>query len=251
MTSEFAGLKAIVTGAGSGIGLAVAKALSDAGATVMGLDIHEGSMKPFATWISCNIGDDASVAAAFVKIAEICDVIDIVVNNAGIGAVGTVADATSKEWNEVLNINVIGISRISSAALPFLRKSASAAIVNTCSIAAVVGIPKRAIYSASKGAVMSLTLAMAADFVTENIRVNAVTPGTADTPWVGRLLAKSGNPEAERIALEARQPLGRLVSPQEVARAILYLASPLQASTTGTLLPVDGGIFGLRVPPRE
>lgn len=248
MTTEFAGLKAIVTGAGSGIGLAVAKALSAAGATVYGLDIQEGEMAPFATWIFCNIGEDASVAAAFIKIAATTDVIDILANNAGVGAVGTVADATSKEWHDVLNINVVGTSRITSAALPFLRKSRSAAVINTCSIAATTGLPKRAIYSASKGAVMSLTLAMAADFIPEKIRVNAVNPGTADTPWVGRLLARSEDPVAERAALEGRQPLGRLVAAEEVARAILYLASPLQASTTGTILPVDGGMYGLRLP---
>jgi 2-keto-3-deoxy-L-fuconate dehydrogenase len=142
----------------------------------------------------------------------------------------------------------VGTSRVTSAALPFLRKSRSAAVVNTCSIAATTGLPKRAIYSASKGAVMSLTLAMAADFIPEKIRVNAVTPGTADTPWVRRLLASSEDPVAERAALEGRQPLGRLVAADEVARAILYLASPFQASTTGTILPVDGGMYGLRLP---
>ena len=170
------------------------------------------------------------------------------INNAGIGAIGTVADSTSEEWLKVLNINVVGISRISSAALPFLRKSKSAAIVNTCSIAATAGLPLRAVYSASKGAVLSLTLAMAADFVKEGIRVNCVNPGTADTPWVGRLLAQATDPVAQRAALEARQPMGRLVSADEVARAILFLANPLQASTTGTSLAVDGGMQGLRLP---
>lgn len=248
MKTEFAGLKTIVTGAGSGIGLAVAKALFDAGATVYGLDIQEGGMKPYATWIPCNIGEDASVAHAFEKVGALTKVIDILANNAGVGAVGTIADATTQEWHDVLNINVVGTSRVTTAALPFLRSSKSPAVVNTCSIAATIGIPKRAIYSASKGALMSLTLAMAADFIPDRIRVNAVTPGTADTPWVGRLLASSEDPIAERAALEGRQPLGRLVTPDEVARAILYLASPLQGSTTGTILPVDGGMFGLRLP---
>jgi NAD(P)-dependent dehydrogenase (short-subunit alcohol dehydrogenase family) len=149
-----------------------------------------------------------------------------------------------------MNVNVAGISRVTAAALPLLRKSKQASVINTCSIAATVGLPKRAVYSASKGAVQSLTLAMAADHVYENIRVNCVNPGTADTPWVGRLLAKAADPAAERAALEARQPMGRLVSPQEVASAILYLASPKQASTTGTILAVDGGMNGLRLPGR-
>jgi len=131
---------------------------------------------------------------------------------------------------------------------PLLLKSKNPAIVNTCSIAATVGLPKRAVYSASKGAVMSLTLAMAADFVKQGIRVNCVNPGTADTPWVARLLAAASDPVAERKALEARQPMGRLVSADEVANAILYLASPQQSSTTGTVLAVDGGMDGLRLP---
>ena len=248
MSSEFKGLIAVVTGAGSGIGLAVAETFHQAGATVFGLDIAEGAMAPFATFISCNIGDSASVKSAFATLSAKTDRIDILANNAGVGATGTVEDATDEDWDRVLNINVVGTSRVSAAALPLLRKSSSPSIVNTCSIAATAGLPKRAIYSASKGAIMSLTLAMAADHVKEGIRVNCVNPGTADTPWVGRLLAQANDPAAERAALEARQPMGRLVSAQEVASAISYLASPRQASTTGTILAVDGGMQGLRLP---
>jgi 2-keto-3-deoxy-L-fuconate dehydrogenase len=248
MSSEFKGLIAVVTGAGSGIGLAVAENFHQAGATVFGLDIAEGAMAPFATFVSCNIGDSASVKSAFATLAGKTDRIDILANNAGVGATGTVEDATDEDWDRVLNINVVGTSRVSAAALPLLRKSTSPSIVNTCSIAATAGLPKRAIYSASKGAIMSLTLAMAADHVKEDIRVNCVNPGTADTPWVGRLLAQANDPAAERAALEARQPMGRLVSANEVASAISYLASPRQASTTGTILAVDGGMQGLRLP---
>jgi 2-keto-3-deoxy-L-fuconate dehydrogenase len=143
------------------------------------------------------------------------------------------------------------MARVSRAALPHLRRSPSAAIVNTCSIAGVAGLPQRALYSASKGAVAALTLAMAADHVREGIRVNAVTPGTADTPWVGRLLSAADDPEAASAALRARQPMGRLVTAGEVANAIVYLAGPLSSSTTGTLLAVDGGFYGLRLPPRS
>ena len=248
MTTEFTGLNAIVTGAGSGIGLAVAQALHEAGAKVFGLDIEEGEMSGVAQFIRCDIGKDESVAAAFTIIKQSTKVIDILANNAGIGSIGTIEDATSAEWAHILNINVVGLARVSSAAMPMLRKSANPAIVNTSSIAACVGLPQRALYSASKGAVSTLTLAMAADCIPDRIRVNAVNPGTADTPWVNRLLSKAADPAAERAALESRQPLGRLVSAEEVARAILYLASPLQGSTTGTILAVDGGMFGLRLP---
>jgi 2-keto-3-deoxy-L-fuconate dehydrogenase len=248
MKDEFAGLTAVVTGAGSGIGLAVAQAFRERGATIFGLDISEGSMSPYATFIKCDIGDPASVAAAFSELVGKTSTIDILANNAGVGAIGSVEDATEDDWQRVLNINVVGTARVTAAALPMLRKSKSPSVVNTCSIAATAGLPKRAVYSASKGAIMSLTLAMAADYVKEGVRVNAVNPGTADTPWVGRLLAQASDPAAERAALEARQPMGRLVSAAEVASAIAYLASPLQGSTTGTILAVDGGMHGLRLP---
>ena len=244
MSTEFAGLSAVVTGAGSGIGLATAKILKERGATVYGLDLSEGGMAGIATWIQCDVGDDASVAKAFEGISKL----DILINNAAISAVGTIEANSSDEWLKVMNVNVLGIVRTSKSALPLLRKSKAAAIVNTCSVAATAGIPKRAVYSASKGAVFSLTLAMANDHIVDGVRVNCVNPGTADTPWVQRLLAQAADPVAERKALEARQPLGRLVASEEVASAICYLASPLQGSTTGTSLTVDGGMQGLRIP---
>ena len=151
-------------------------------------------------------------------------------------------------------MNVLGIVRTTRAALPLLRQAVrergQAAIVNTCSIAGTAGLPQRALYCASKGAVYALTLAMAADHVAEGIRVNCVNPGTVDTPWVGRLLDAAPDPQAERAALTARQPMGRLVTAEEVAAAIAYLASPLAGATTGTALAVDGGMSGLRVRPR-
>jgi len=143
---------------------------------------------------------------------------------------------------------VLGTVRVSRAALPALRQSSSAVVVSTCSVAAQVGLPLRAAYSASKGAV--LTLAMAADHLAEGIRVCAVAPGTADTPWVQRLLHAAGDPAAERSALEGRQPIGRLVTAEEVAETICFLASPRSGSVTGTVVTVDGGLTGLRLPPR-
>ena len=247
MSTEFKGLTAVVTGAGSGIGLAVARLLSESGAKVLGLDLNEGEMAKYATFIPCDVSDPSKVAAAFVEIAKHTDVIDVLANIAGVGAIGAITDVTEDEWKKVFGVNVFGLGRVSAAAMPMLKKSKFASIVNTCSIAATAGLPQRAVYSASKGAVLSLTLAMAADGIADNVRVNCVAPGTADTPWVTRLLAQAADPVAERAALNARQPMGRLVSADEVASAILYLASPRQASTTGIVLSVDGGMQGLRL----
>jgi NAD(P)-dependent dehydrogenase (short-subunit alcohol dehydrogenase family) len=247
MSTEFKGLTAVVTGAGSGIGLAVARLLSESGAKVLGLDLSEGEMAKYATFIPCDVSDPSKVAAAFTEIAKHTDVIDVLANIAGVGAIGAITDVTEDEWKKVFGVNVFGLGRVSAAAMPMLKKSKFASIVNTCSIAATAGLPQRAVYSASKGAVLSLTLAMAADGIADNVRVNCVAPGTADTPWVTRLLAQAADPVAERAALNARQPMGRLVSADEVASAILYLASPRQASTTGIVLSVDGGMQGLRL----
>lgn len=249
-TREFDGLRAIVTGGTSGIGLATARALLDRGAGVAVLALNSADAQDGLHGLICDVTDNASVTTAVQAAAQHLGGIDIVVNNAGIGAQGTVADNGDDEWRRVFDVNVFGIVRVSRATLPLLRSSAAAAIVNTCSIAATAGLPQRALYSATKGAVLSLTLAMAADHIREGIRVNCVNPGTTDTPWVQRLLETAEDPQAERVALEARQPTGRLVTAEEVALAICHLASPLSGSTTGTVLAVDGGMQGLRLRPR-
>jgi 2-keto-3-deoxy-L-fuconate dehydrogenase len=242
----------VVTGGGSGIGLATANLLAARGARVACLDLDPGAAADPLLRITADVAAD-SVADAVAEAAGALGGIDIVVNNAGIGAQGTVEDNDIAEWHRVFEVNVLGMVRVSRAALPLLRESAAAgrhpAIVNTCSIAATAGLPQRALYGASKGAVYSLTLSMAADHVREGIRVNCVNPGTAETPWISRLLAAAPDPAAELAALRARQPMGRLVAAEEVAATICYLASPLTAGVTGTSVAVDGGMQGLRVRP--
>jgi 2-keto-3-deoxy-L-fuconate dehydrogenase len=252
MTSggDYDGVRVLVTGGASGIGRAVAHAALARGASVAVLDLDPTGRPPGSTGHRVDVGDDASAAAAVEAAAVALGGIDVVVNNAGIGAQGTVEANPMEEWMRVFDVNVFGIVRVARAALPHLRRSTVAAIVNTCSIAATAGLPDRALYSATKGAVLSLTLAMAADHLHEGVRVNCVNPGTTDTPWIGRLLDQAADPAAERAALEARQPSGRLVTADEVAAAILYLGSPAAGATTGTALAVDGGMAGLRLRPR-
>jgi 2-keto-3-deoxy-L-fuconate dehydrogenase len=250
--TDFDGLKALVTGGASGIGRATAELLAARGAQVAVLDLDPTTVEKPLLGYRADVTDDASVREAVA--AAVADlgghgVLDVLINNAGVGAQGTVEDNDDAEWHRVLDVNVVGMVRAARAALPHLRLSSHAAIVNTCSIAATAGLPQRALYSATKGAVYSLTLAMAADHVREGIRVNCVNPGTADTPWIGRLLDAAPDPAAERAALAARQPSGRLVSAAEVAGAVAYLASPLSGATTGTSLAVDGGMQGLRLRP--
>lgn len=247
---DFEGLCMVVTGGASGIGHAIATAALERGATVAVLDLDPSTSPAGATALRADVADDDSVATAITAAVTAMGALDIVINNAGIGAQGTVEQNPIDEWQHVFNINVFGMVRVTRAALPHLRHSNHAAIVNTCSIAATAGLPERALYSATKGAVLSLTLAMAADHLHEGIRVNCVNPGTTDTPWIGRLLDRATDPTAERAALESRQPTGRLVTADEVANAVLYLASPTASATTGTSLAVDGGMAGLRLRPR-
>jgi NAD(P)-dependent dehydrogenase (short-subunit alcohol dehydrogenase family) len=253
--NDFEGLVALVTGGASGIGAATAAQLAARGARVAVLDLDPtggpsgGSTGASAGvfGVACDVADRAAVDAAIDAVVQRFGRLDVVVNNAGIGASGTVADHDDDEWTRLLDVNVIGMARVARAALPHLRRSEHAAIVNVCSAVAFVGVRGRALYSASKGAVLALTLAMAADHVQEGIRVNAVAPGTTATPWVDRLLAGADDPEDAAAKLRARQPLGRLVTTDEVATAIVNLASPTAASTTGAVLRVDGGMAGLRL----
>ena len=240
-------VRAIVTGGASGIGAAVVERLLAGGARVAVLDRDPSGSNPGAPAFRADVSDDDSVRAGVAAAVEALGGLNTLVNNAGVGAAGTVEDNSDEEWHRVLDVNVLGTVRVTRAALPHLRAAGRASVVMTCSVAASVGLPQRALYSATKGALVALTRAMAADHLREGIRFNCVNPGTADTPWVARLLDAADDPAAERAALEARQPHGRLVTPQEVAAAVAYLVDPTASSTTGTELAVDGGMASLRL----
>ncbi|MBA3349477.1 MAG: SDR family oxidoreductase [Actinobacteria bacterium] len=247
----FNGDVALVTGAASGIGAATVDALCDAGARVGALDLAEARARDGVLSVVADVADGHAVEASVDQVVGEFGRLDVLINVAGIGATGTVEDNSDDEWRHVFDVNVLGMVRTARAALPHLRRAGHPAVVNVCSVAAIAGLPRRALYSASKGAVLSLTLAMAADLVDEGIRVNCICPGTADTPWVGRLLDAAPDPGAERAALEARQPMGRLGSAQEIAAGIVFLAAPTSSFVTGTALEVDGGMAGLRIPARS
>ena len=249
-TDPYRGLRVVVTGGGSGIGRAAAARFLELGAQVAVIDLDPSSAPEGSVRVRADIADRAQVEQAVAECAQQLGGIDVVVNNAGVSAVGDVTANDDAEWARVLSVNVTAIARVSAAALPHLRASEHAAIVNMSSIAATAGLQERVLYSATKGAVQAMTMAMATDHLADGIRVNCVNPGTVATEFVDRMLQNFPDPVAERKALDARQPTGRMVIPQEVAETVVFLASPLNTSTTGTSLAVDGGMHGLRARPR-
>lgn len=226
----------MVTGSAGGIGSAIAEWFRAHDDVVVGLDLADGF----------DVTDRAACDQAVTDTISHHGAIDVLCNIAGIGAVGDVVDATAADWQRVFAVNVFGVATMSAAVLPAMRAAGRGAIVNACSVAASVGLVERAVYSASKGAVLALTRAMAADEVRHGIRVNCVSPGTVASPWVERLAADAPDPTATMDALRRRQPLGRLVTCDEVAKAVGYLAAET-TFTTGADFLLDGGITGVRL----
>ena len=226
----------IITGTAGGIGSELAQRFRTSGDEVIGLDLADGA----------DLADPATCDAEVAKVLREYGRVDVLCNNAGVGAIGDVVTATEEDWKRVFAVNVYALAHMSKAVLPSMRARGQGCIVNTCSVAAVVGLVDRAVYSASKGAVLALTRAMAADEATSGVRVNCVSPGTVDGPWVRRLIDASADPESTAAALRRRQPLGRLVEPTEVADAVAYLAAPT-TYTTGQNLVLDGGIDAVRL----
>jgi 2-keto-3-deoxy-L-fuconate dehydrogenase len=246
---DFSDCVALVTGGGAGIGRATAAELAARGASVSILDIDPSGAPEGVRGIVADLRDSDSVNRAVRSVAESAGRLDVLVNNAGVSHVGGIEDGDLDEWHALLDINLLGYVRATRAALPYLRRSPHAAIVNVASCSAASGIPRRALYSASKGAIASMTLSLAADLISEGIRVNAVNPGTVDTPFMDDLAARTDDPTAARAAFHARQPTGHMVDPSEVAAAIAYLAHPSNRSAVGSVLTIDGGLERLRTTP--
>ena len=241
-TARFEGKTAVVTGAASGIGSEVARLLSEEGAQVMGADLDPtdvpAGVMPFRADVSIEADVNTMIAAAIAEFGRV----DILCNNAGIGSVHDVLACSIDEWERVFAVNVRGVFLGTKAALPSMLERGHGVIVNTASVAGMMGLRDRAAYCASKGAVISLTQQVAVQYAGTGVRCNCVCPGTVESPWVGRLLDQADDPVAARERLVARQPLGRLGQPTEVAKAILYLASDDASFMTGSSLVIDGGM---------
>jgi NAD(P)-dependent dehydrogenase (short-subunit alcohol dehydrogenase family) len=242
---------AVITGAGSGIGRAMALLFAREGARILAADLNGGAAEETAAIVTGAGGTchpfavDASqpeqVRAMIEQALATYGRVDILCNNAGIGSTTDVVDCEPDEWDRVMTVNVKSVYLGCKFAIPHMLEQGSGVIINTASVAGMVGIVKRASYCASKGAVIALTRQVAVEYVTRGIRVNCLCPGTVDSPWVERLLQQADDRVAARQALEARQPMGRLGTPEEVAAAALYLASDDAAFITGTGLVIDGG----------
>jgi 2-keto-3-deoxy-L-fuconate dehydrogenase len=238
VTERFAGRRALVTGAGSGIGEAVARALHAEGADVLLADVSgkagdvAGELGARATAIRLDVRDEDAAREAAREL-------DVLVNVAGIGSTTNAPDTPLDVWEDVFAVNARGTFVCCKHAIPGMIERGGGSIVNVASVAGLVGLRNRAAYCASKGAVIALTRALAIDHVGDGIRVNAVCPGTVESPWVRRLVEDVGE---SLDALRARQPMGRLGTPEEVADAVLYLASDAAAFVTGTAFVIDGGL---------
>jgi NAD(P)-dependent dehydrogenase (short-subunit alcohol dehydrogenase family) len=243
---RFAGRRAFVTGAGSGIGEAVARALHAEGADVVLADARLEPAQAVAGELGTGGGDARATALALdvrdedaVRAAVGGGEIDVLVNCAGIGSTTNAPDTPLEVWEDVFAVNARGTFLCCKHVLPGMVRKGRGSIVNMASVAGMIGLRNRAAYSASKGAVIALTRALAIDHVADGVRVNAVCPGTVDSPWVRRLVEEVGE---SLDALRARQPMGRLGTPEEIAGAVLYLAADGAGFVTGTTLTIDGGL---------
>lgn len=239
--ASFAGRRAVVTGAGSGIGLEIVNKLLASGADVIALDLSPAAVPPRAVQLAVDISDEEQIRDALASVAE-RGPIDTLFNNAGIGSTKNVIECEPEEWDRVFEVNVRGTYLMCKNLLPAMLERGHGVIVNTASAAGLIGLPDRAAYCASKGAVIALTKQIAVQWAAHGIRCNSVSPGTVDSPWVGRLLAEADDPTTRREQLVARQPMRRLGKPEEIAAAAIYLASDSAAFVTGTDLVIDGGI---------
>ena len=243
------GKRAIITGAGAGIGRSIALRFAEEGARVAVADVDEEAAKRVASEIDgealarrTNVARAGEVEALVADVVEAWGGLDVMVNNAGIGVAATVVSTTEDDYERVMDVCVRGTLLGMKYAIPAIRESGGGSVINMSSVAALVGITDRAVYSAAKGAILSLTRAAAIDHVEEGVRVNCIAPGTVDTPWIDRITSGYDDPEQARANMQARQPHNRFVTPEEIAAMAAYLASDESASCIGACMVVDGGV---------
>jgi NAD(P)-dependent dehydrogenase (short-subunit alcohol dehydrogenase family) len=243
------GKRAIVTGAGAGIGRSIALRLASEGARVAIADVDESAAGKVASEIE---GETLARRTDVTRAGEVEDLVavvveawgglDVMVNNAGVGVAATAVETTEEDYERVMGVCVRGTLLGMKYAIPAIREAGGGSVINMSSVAALVGITDRAVYSAAKGAILSMTRAAAVDHVEEGVRVNCIAPGTVDTPWISRITSGYEDPEAARANMQARQPHGRFVTPEEIAAMAAYLAADESASCIGACMVVDGGV---------
>ena len=240
--SRFEGRTIVVTGAGSGIGAEMALGFMNEGGRVYGADLDPDGIPDGCVAHRVDVSDPDDVQGLIARAVDETGRVDVLCNNAGIGSTADPISCTVEDWDRVFAVNARGVFLGTKFALPHMLDRGKGAIVNTASVAGLIGLKDRASYCASKGAVISFTKQVAIQYAGTGVRCNCVCPGTVDSPWVAGLLDRSDDPAAMRAALIARQPMGRLGEPGEIAAAALYLASDDAAFVTGSALVIDGGL---------
>lgn len=246
------GKVSLITGAGSGIGQAMAVLFAREGSKVAAADISvEGGQETVrriraeggeAEFFQVDVSSAEQVRRMIDAVIARFGRIDILCNNAGIGVAATVVDTSEEDWDRVIDVDLKGVFLGCKYVIPHMLRQGGGVIVNTASVAGMVGVLNRAAYCAAKAGVIGLTKSIAVDFVTRGIRANCVCPGTVESPWIEKILAQQPDPVAERQRMIERQPMGRMGKPEEIAAAALYLASDEAAFVTGTELVIDGGL---------
>jgi NAD(P)-dependent dehydrogenase (short-subunit alcohol dehydrogenase family) len=246
---------AVVTGAGSGIGAAIARVFARQQARVVILDLDEGAARRTsgaiaadgarADAVGCDVSDAAQVEAVFARIKSAGHRIDILVNNAGIAHVGTIERTAEADFDRLYRVNVKGVYLCARAVVPIMVAQGGGVILNMASIASLVGVPERFAYSMTKGAVHTMTMSIAIDYVKQHLRCNCICPARIHTPFVDDYVARhyAGRERETLQQLSAYQPVGRMGTPEEVANLALYLCSDEAAFVTGQAYPIDGGVL--------